>query len=95
MFARVQTVHEPADRLDQLTAIARTQLPKARELPGYRGFSYLVDRASGKALVVSYWETEEDLRAVEANTAMRERTAAEAGTVSPPSEVFEVALQDS
>jgi len=95
MFARVQTIHEPADRLDEMTEIARRQLPAARKLPGFKGFCYLIDRDNAKALVLSLWETEEDLRALEANTAERERIAAEAGTVSPPSEIFEVALQAS
>jgi heme-degrading monooxygenase HmoA len=95
MYARVQTVHQPAEKLDEMTKIARDQLPTARELPGFRGFSYLIDRDNGKALVISLWETEEDLHQVEANVASRERTAAAAGVESPPSELFEVALQDS
>jgi heme-degrading monooxygenase HmoA len=94
MFARVQTVNQPAEKLDHLTKIAREQLPAARDLPGFRGFQYLVDRENGKALVISLWETEEDLRQVEANAAsMREDTQAEAGIESPPSELFEVALR--
>jgi heme-degrading monooxygenase HmoA len=95
MYARVQTVHQPAEKLDEMTKIARDQLPTARELPGFRGFYYLIDRDNGKALVISLWETEEDLHQVEANVASRERTAAAAGVESPPSELFEVALQDS
>ena len=95
MFARVQTVHQPAEKLDEMTKVARAQLPAAHELPGFRGFYYLIDRDNGKAMVISLWETEEDLRRVEANAASRERTAAEAGIVSPPSEIFEVTLQAS
>jgi heme-degrading monooxygenase HmoA len=96
MFARVQTVHQPAEKLDEMTEVARKQLPAAaRELPGFRGFYYLIDRDTPKALVISLWETEEELRQVEANAALRERTAAEAGIESPPSEIFEVAFQAS
>lgn len=95
MFARVQTVHQPAEKLDELTEAARKQLPGARELPGFRGFTYLVDRDNAKAVVVSLWETEDDARRMDANAAMRERTAAETGIQSPPSEFFEVALQVS
>ena len=95
MFARVQTVSQPAEKLDELTNLTRKQLPAARELAGFRGFFYLVDRNNGKALVISLWETEEDLHRVEANTAQRERTAAEAGIKSPQSEIFEVALHAS
>jgi len=93
MFARVQTIHQPAEKLDEMTKIAEQQLPSAHELPGFRGFHFLIDRDNEKALVISLWETEEDLRQLEAHTAIRERTAAEAGIESPPSEIFEVALQ--
>ncbi len=95
MFARVQTVSQPAKKLDELTKLTQEQLPAAHELAGFRGFYYLVDRNNGKALMISLWETEEDLRQVEANTAQRERTAAEAGIKSPQSEIFEVVLHTS
>jgi heme-degrading monooxygenase HmoA len=95
MFARVQTVHEPAEKLDELMKVARKQLPAAHELPGFSGFYYLVDRDNEKALVISLWETETDLRQLEAHAALRERTEAQAGIESPPSEIFEVTLQAS
>lgn len=93
MFARVQTIHGTAAKLDELTELGREQLPSAHALPGFKGFHYLVDRAGEKALVISLWETEEHVRQMEANAELRERTAAQAGIASPPSEVFEVALQ--
>ena len=61
MFARVQTIHQPAEKLDELTKLAREQLPAAPELPGFSGFYFLIDRDNEKALVISLWETEEDL----------------------------------
>jgi heme-degrading monooxygenase HmoA len=96
MFARVQTVHQPAEKLDELMTIAREQLPAAHELPGFRDFYYLIDRDNGKALVISLWETEEDLRQLEANNAsIRERLKTEARLESPRAEIFEVALHAS
>jgi heme-degrading monooxygenase HmoA len=96
MFARVQTIHQPAEKLDELTKLAREQLPAAHELPGFAGFYYLVDRDHGKALVISLWQSEEELRQLEANNAsMREHLTAEARLESPLAEVFEVALQAS
>src|SRR6202030_4328765 len=32
MFARVQTVRQPAEKLDEMTKVARKQLPAAQEL---------------------------------------------------------------
>jgi heme-degrading monooxygenase HmoA len=76
--------------------LAREQLPMAHELPGFGGFYYLVDRDNGKALVISLWETEEDLRQLEANNAsVREHVKAEARLEAPESEIYEVALQAS
>lgn len=98
MFARVQTVHQSAEKLDELTEVGREQLPAAHDLPGFAGFYYLIDRANGKALVISLWETEQDLRRLDAHAthaAARERTEAEAGVRMPPSETFEVSLQAS
>lgn len=92
MFARVQTLNHPVAKLEQLTETGRTQLPAAHGLQGFKGFYYLIDRENEKGMVISLWETEQDLRELEANTAMRERTAAEAGITPPPSEVFEVVL---
>lgn len=97
MFARVQTFHQPAEKLDELTKVAREQLPSAHELSGFSGFYYLIDRDNGKALVISLWETEEDLRQVEANggASVREHVEAEVGIKSPPAEIFQVSLRAS
>lgn len=96
MFARLQTVYQPAEKLDQLAELAREQLPGARELEGFRGFYYLVDRDNGKALVLSLWDSEEDVRRLEAeNESMREHVRQEARLESPASEIYEVALEAS
>ncbi|HET9173163.1 MAG TPA: antibiotic biosynthesis monooxygenase [Actinospica sp.] len=90
MFVRVQTFHQPAEELDKLGALVREQFAAQAEPPGFKGFQFLVDRENGKALLVSYWETEEDLVRLEAtNAAMRER-ARERGVEPPVAEVFEV-----
>ncbi len=93
VFARVQTLHQPADKLEGVTEAGREQLPALRELSGFKGCYCLIDRDNENALVISLWETEEDLRQFEAPTALRERTAAQVGITPPPSEIFEVALQ--
>ncbi len=93
VFARVQTLHQPADKLEGVAEAGRAQLPALRELSGFNGCYCLIDRANEKALVISLWETEDDLRQFEAATAQRARTAAQVGIKPPPSEIFEVALQ--
>ena len=66
MFVRLTRVQNQLDRLD--AAIANYQqvvLPQARQLSGFNGALLLVDRSSGAGISVSYWETEEALRASE------------------------------
>jgi heme-degrading monooxygenase HmoA len=92
MFARVQTVHQPAEKLDALAEIAARQLPDAHDLAGFKGLYYLVDRDNGKALVISLWEREEHLRQLEAHAKVRDEVEAKAGIKSPPSEIFRVAV---
>jgi heme-degrading monooxygenase HmoA len=92
MFARVQTVRQPAEKLDELSRIAEQQLPDAHRLPGFKGFYYLVDRQHAKALVISLWDAEENLRQLEAHAAVRKQVEDQAGVKSPPTEVFEVAV---
>jgi heme-degrading monooxygenase HmoA len=96
VFARVQTIHQPAGKLDELASLAREQIAAKPDLPGFHGFYYLIDRQNRKALVLTLWETEEDLRRLEANyAAVREHIKAEARLESPQAEIFEVALQAS
>ncbi|WP_460537422.1 antibiotic biosynthesis monooxygenase family protein [Humibacter ginsengiterrae] len=94
MFARVQTIQTPAEKLDVLEKLAREQLDAAPTLSGFRDFYFLTDRDNGKALVISFWETEADLRRLESsNASIRDQVKAEAQLESPSSEVFEVALK--
>lgn len=93
MFARVQTFHHPAEKLDELTLLIREQL-KASPPAGLDGFSFLIDRDHGKALLISLWESEEALRHLEAsNASTRAQVEADTGVEPPPTEVFEVVLQ--
>ena len=93
MFARMQTVNQPIEKLEALAELAREQLAAMPDVPGFRDLYYLIDRENEKALVLSFWETEDDVRRLEAgNEAMRERVKAEARLESPTSELFEVAF---
>jgi heme-degrading monooxygenase HmoA len=96
MFARLQTIHQPAEKLDELARLAGEQVAAAPDLPGFNGFYYLIDRENDKALVLTFWDTEEDVRRLEANNAsMREKFKVEARLDSPLAEIFEVAFQAS
>ena len=94
MFARLQTFHQPAEKLDALATLVREQLAMTPQPAGFKGFHYLIDRDNGKALLISFWENEEDVRRLEAsNNATRKHVKAETGVEPPIAEIFEVALQ--
>ena len=66
MWVRIQEVSFPADRSDELAARFRDTAVARHGGDGYLGFRLLLDREDGRALEVSYWETEAALRAVDA-----------------------------
>jgi heme-degrading monooxygenase HmoA len=54
-------------------------LPSARQIEGYKGAISMGDKNSGKGISLTFWETEEAMRASEdAATELRQRAAEEA-----------------
>ena len=68
MFARVITAQAEAEGLDGLIRVAREQLPRASQQPGFKGFYLLTDadtgNETGKMITISLWETREQMEAV-------------------------------
>jgi hypothetical protein len=67
MFARMATFEgvdaEAADRtLDQVRERVE---PLMRDLAGYRGYLDLMDRSSGKAVTIAFFDSEQNLNAAE------------------------------
>lgn len=86
MLARVTTISVPPEELtEELLAFRRRILERAGEEPGFRGALDLVDRASGRSVAITLWDSEEALRA-------SERAARPPGAAGPTVEVYEVAL---
>ena len=66
MYARVTTIQGAPDKVDDVARQTQEQtLPQLRQMEGFEGFVALGDRQSGKMLGVSFWESEEALRATE------------------------------
>ncbi len=94
MFARVSTFTGTSDQVDEAVSQAREDvMPRLEQLDGYRGSYFLVDRENGKTLAVTFWESEEAMRASEeeANT-LRSEAADALGTQMVGVERYEVAL---
>ena len=93
MHARVTRIDASPERLDEMTRqFEERTVPVLDDLEGYHGYALLVDRESGAAMAVTYWESEEALQASEdAVTGERERAAETAEAAAGPTvERYEV-----
>jgi|SRR5919201_6559953 heme-degrading monooxygenase HmoA len=82
---------------DQGLKIMRTQaLPSLRLMEGFKGAVILGDRETGKALYVTFWETEEALRKSEEGAAeLRDESAEALELTDVPVERYEVFLLET
>ena len=66
MYARISMLDGPPDHIDQgLRYIRENVLPQIQQQDGFKGIAALSDRRTGKTLGVTFWESEEALRASE------------------------------
>ena len=80
MYARVSTLEGPPEHMDEGLRQAReVVLPGAKQIEGFKGMIALGDRQSGKTLGITFWESEELMRASEEAAARLREEAAEAG----------------
>jgi heme-degrading monooxygenase HmoA len=68
-------------------------VPAIKETPGFLGALLMIDRATGKSLGLTFWETKDALQASEeAANNLRSQGASQANASTPPTaERFEVA----
>ncbi len=95
MFARVTTMQGSLDRIDEAAWWLQEQgVPFARQLSGIKNAHWLADRQTGKVLAVALWESEEAMRASEAEIEPRRAAAAQAmGATVESVEAYEVIAQ--
>jgi heme-degrading monooxygenase HmoA len=95
MHARVTTIQMDAGRIDDaVSQLEAEDIPRWKEIDGFKGFTLLVDRQSGKVIGTSFWESKETMDASEeAISPSRERAAETGGASAPPAvERYEVAV---
>ena len=64
MQARSGAFQLDPDKLDAaISSFEENHLPRYREYAGYKGFRLLANRSNGKVIGLSFWESEDDLRA--------------------------------
>ena len=97
MYARVVSGQYQSAKMDEGVEMFRNSLaPAARQQQGFKGILGLVDRASGKGISITLWETEAALKASEASGYYQQQLAKFAPLFSgpPEREVYEVTLQE-
>ncbi len=94
MYARVSTLEGPAEGIARSVTEARDEIvPQAAQLAGWLGYCLLVDRASGKQVIVTFWESDDAMRrSEEAADRLRQQTAETGADEIRAVERFEVAL---
>jgi heme-degrading monooxygenase HmoA len=87
MFARVITAQAGPQGFDSFLGLARQQLPGASEQPGFKGFYVLTSAETGKVMIVSLWETGEQMP-----VGVQDQGRPATGLTSPRLETYEVAM---
>ena len=97
MHARVSTIQGAPGKVDDVASQAQEQtLPQLQKLEGFKGLVVLGDRQSGKMLGVSFWESEEALRASdEAASSVRSAAAETADGIVAGVEEYEVFVNEA
>jgi heme-degrading monooxygenase HmoA len=91
----VTTLDGSPDRLDGMVQqLEERDIPTFHEMDGFRGMTVFADRSSGKALAITYWDTEDQMKDSEEKVLDARRRAAEAAGHSgePQVERLEVLL---
>jgi heme-degrading monooxygenase HmoA len=66
MHARSGRLQVSPQRIDDIVGVMKEdQVATFHGQPGYRGFTGFADRESGLVMGISFWDTEDDLRAAE------------------------------
>jgi heme-degrading monooxygenase HmoA len=94
MHARTGRVSFSPDKADDMVSHVRdTIVPRYENSEGFKGFTLLLDRSSGEGIGISFWESEDAMRATDDLGDQARQGAAEAGSGSDQgAEHFEVAV---
>jgi heme-degrading monooxygenase HmoA len=96
MHARVSTAEVQPGRIDELVSLSRDSvLPAAQQQQGFRGGFWLTDSDTNKVMIVTLWETKEDMEAGERSGYYREQVGKFGGMLAGGvvREAYEVSIQ--
>jgi heme-degrading monooxygenase HmoA len=94
MFARTTTVIARQPGIDRgIQYVRDVVMPALQGVPGFVGLSTLVDRATGRCIITTSWQSPESLRMSEAQVrGIRDRCATSFDAIETTVEQWEVAL---
>ena len=98
MFARILRIQTHLDRIDEAAKLFKDQvIPSVKEIKGYRGSKYLADRKTGNCVLMTMWETEEDLLETEHSRLFQEQVVKflQFFITPPVREVYEILYTES
>jgi heme-degrading monooxygenase HmoA len=91
MFARIGTWRGSPGELERWIVRAREEVkPSISRDPGLRAVYWLVDRAAGTGMIVTFWETREAMEASERARAARQAATSAATGATVTTERYEV-----
>jgi heme-degrading monooxygenase HmoA len=79
LYARMTTIHSPAERMEQgLEKVKEEIVPAMRQIRGFKGIIGLVDRNANTGITISLWADEQAMQAGEEEGARLREEAAKA-----------------
>jgi heme-degrading monooxygenase HmoA len=83
MHARIGRISFSSDKADEVTSHVRDNVvPSYEGEDGFKGFALLLDRDGGEGIGISFWETEDAMKATDGIGDKARQGAAEAGSGS-------------
>jgi heme-degrading monooxygenase HmoA len=93
MHARSGRVSSPDKAHEMVSHVRETIIPKYEDSEGFKGFTLLLDRSSGEGIGISFWQSEDAMKATDDLGDRARQGAADAGGGSDQgAERFEVAI---
>jgi heme-degrading monooxygenase HmoA len=97
MFARLLRIKTKIERIDEASKLFEENvIPLCKDKKGYKGAYFLADRKTGNSMLVTLWESEEDMLATERSRFFQEQVVKFLSFYksSPIRETYEVVFQD-
>jgi heme-degrading monooxygenase HmoA len=74
MFARLLRIQTHLDRIDEAAKLFEDQVvPSIKTIKGHIGAKFMADRKTGNCVIMTMWETEEDLLNTELSRLFQEQ----------------------